>query len=434
MTELLEKDRNYIWHPYTQHKTARKPLEVVWAEGSFLYTADGKSIFDAISSWWVILHGHCHPYISAKVQEQFVRLEQVIFAGFTHQPAVSLAERVLSLLPKEFSKVFYSDNGSTSVEIALKMCIQYWHNQGKAKRRILAFRHGYHGDTFGAMAVSERGPFTKAFSEYLFPVDYIDPPLRKAERGASLQQLKKALNNNEYAAFIYEPLVQGAGGMLMQDEGELAQLIQYAQENEVLCIADEVMTGFGRTGKLFASEFLTVQPDIMCLAKGLTGGTMPLAMTVCKEKVFEAFLSEDKANMLYHGHSFSANPIACSAALASLDLLMKKESVDGRKRIEECHKNFAKTLAADEHAKHWFTDVRHQGTILALEWCTSEQTHYHNTLRDQMYDFFLERGQLLRPLGNVLYILPPYCASVQDLEQTYATIMDFGHKHFGKRV
>lgn len=430
MTELLEKDRNFIWHPYTQHKTATKPLEVVWAEGSFLYTADGKSIFDAISSWWVLLHGHCHPYLIAKVQEQFERLEQVMFAGFTHQPAVLLAERVLSLLSPEFSKVFYSDNGSTSVEIALKMCIQYWHNQGKAKRRILAFRHSYHGDTFGAMAVSDRGIFTNPFSEFLFPVDYIDPPLRNAERGNSLKQMEELLSKQDYAAFIFEPLVQGAGGMLMQDEKELSQLIQYAQEHQVLCIADEVMTGFGRTGKLFASEFLSVQPDIICLAKGLTGGTMPLAMTICKEKIFEGFLSEDKANTLYHGHSFTANPIACAASLASLDLLMKKESIEGRKRIAENHRNFCKTIDEDSRARNWFTDVRQQGTILALEWRSSEKTNYLHKLRDQMYEYFIERGQLLRPLGNVLYILPPYCASAQDLEQTYSTIMDFGRNHF----
>lgn len=431
MTELLEKDQNCIWHPYTQHKTARKPLEVVWAEGSFLYTADGKSIFDAISSWWVILHGHCHPYLIAKVQEQFARLEQVIFAGFTHQPAVQLAERVLSLISPEFTKVFYSDNGSTSVEIALKMCLQYWQNQGKSKKRILAFRHGYHGDTFGAMSVSERGLFTESFSEFLFPVDYIDPPLRNAERGHSLRQLEEALQNyKDYAAFIFEPLVQGSGGMLMQDEGELSQLIQYAQEQDVLCIADEVMTGFGRTGKLFASEFLSTQADIVCLAKGLTGGTMPLAMTLCKEKIYEGFLSEDKSKTFFHGHSFSANPIACAASLASLDLLMKKECIESRKRIAESHKNFSKTLLEDAKAKNWFTDVRQQGTILALEWRTSESTNYQHSLRDKMYDFFLERGQLLRPLGNVLYILPPYSAATQDLELTYSTIMDFGRSHF----
>jgi len=431
MTELLEKDRNFIWHPYTQHKTAMQPFEVVWAEGSFLYTANGKSLFDAISSWWVLLHGHCHPYLIAKVQEQFSRLEQVLFAGFTHQPAVLLAERVLSLLPSQFSKVFYSDNGSTSVEIALKMCIQYWHNQGKSRKRILAFRHAYHGDTFAAMSVSERSMFTNPFSEFLFPVDFIDPPLRKSERGQSLQQMEAALSKEEYAAFIFEPLVQGSHGMLMQDADELSQLIQYAQEHNVLCIADEVMTGFGRTGKLFASEFLTCQPDIMCLAKGLTGGTMPLAMTICKEKIFEGFLSENKEHALYHGHSFTANPIACAASLASLDLLMKKECIDARKRIAENHSNFCKTIGEDTQAKHWFKDLRQQGTILAMEWNSSEQTGYTNKLRDEMYSYFIERGQLLRPLGNVLYILPPYCATAQDLEQTYSTIMDFGRSHFG---
>lgn len=430
MTELLDKDHKHIWHPYTQHKTAGKPLEVVWAEGSFLYTADGRSMFDAMSSWWVILHGHCHPYLIAKVQEQFARLDQVIFAGCTHQPAVQLAERILTLLPPVFSKVFYSDNGSTSVEVALKMCIQYWRNQGKSKKRILAFRHGYHGDTFGAMAVSERGVFTETFSDFLFPVDYIDPPLRDQERGRSVQQMKELLvKNNDYAAFIFEPMVQGVAGILIQDESELSQLIQLAQENGVLCIADEVLTGFGRTGKLFATEYLSVQPDILCFAKCLTGGTIPLAMTICKEGIFEGFLSEDKSKTLFHGHSYTANPIACAAANASLDLLMKKESMDGRKRISESHKNFCKTVSEDSQARHWFKDIRHMGTLLALEWKSSEQSGYMNTFRDQMYHYLLDKGQLLRPMGNVLIISPPYSSSTQDLEQTYTAIMDFGRSH-----
>ena len=326
-------------------------MEVVWAEGSFLYTADGRSIYDAISSWWVILHGHCHPYLIAKVQEQLTRLEQVIFAGFTHQTAVTLAERVLALVPPGFGKVFYSDNGSTAVEVALKMSLKYWANLGQDKKRILAFHEAYHGDTFGAMAVSERGPFTSTFSSHLFPVDFIDPPLRNAERGRSLAQMEAILSKSQdYAAFIFEPMVQGSGGMLMHDANELSQLIKLAQEHNVLCIADEVMTGFGRTGKLFACEYLSQQPDIMCLAKGLTGGTLPLAMTLCKETIFEAFLADDRAKALFHGHSFTANPIACAAALASLDLLMKKDSKEGRKRIADHHRNFCATIVEDPQA------------------------------------------------------------------------------------
>lgn len=431
MTELLDKDQRYIWHPYTQHKTAGSPLEVVWAEGSFLYTADGKSIFDAISSWFVILHGHCHPYLIAKVQEQFSRLEQVIFAGFTHQAAVQLGERVVSLLPEGYSKVFYSDNGSTAVEVALKMALQYWQNQGQMKKRILAFRGGYHGDTFGAMSVSDRGVFTQAFSEFLFPVDFIDAPLLSKPRGEALRELEKTLAaHQDYAAFIFEPMVLGVGGFLLQDETELSLMIRCAKEHGVLCIADEVLTGFGRTGKTFASEYLNEQADIICLAKGLTGGTLPLAMTVSSEAVYQGFLSDDKNKTFYHGHSFAANPLACAAALANLDLLLKKECRDARKRISESHKNFAKTLLEDSKAKTWFNDIRHLGTILALEWKTPQETHYHNSLRDRMYAFFLERGQLLRPFGNVLYIVPPYSAAVQDLEQTYSTILEFGHNHY----
>ncbi len=430
MTDLLERDRKYIWHPYTQHKTEKDPLEVVWAEGSFLYTADGRSIYDAISSWWVILHGHCHPYMIAKVQEQLGRLEHVHFAGCTHQPAVTLAERILALLPG-FSKVFYSDNGSTSVEIGLKMALQFWSNQGVKKKKILALRGGYHGDTFGAMSVSDRSVFTNPFSDHMFAVDYVDPPLRKSTRGHAFNQLEALLNaSDEYAAFIFEPMVQGTGGMLMHDATELSQMIQLAQERKVLCIADEVMTGFGRTGKLFASEYLSQSPDIICIAKGLTGGTMPLAMTICREHVYEGFLSEDRTKTFFHGHSFTANPVACAAALASLDLLMKKESKEGRTRIATHHSDFCAAIDNDAQAKGWFNDVRQLGTILALEWKSSGQQHYLHGLRDTMYSFFLERGVLLRPLGTVLYILPPYSSAAQELEQTYSAIMDFGRSHF----
>lgn len=431
MSDLLDRDRKVIWHPYTQYKTAPMPHDVVWAEGSFLYTADGRSLFDAISSWWVILHGHCHPYLIAKVQEQFSKLDQVIFSGFTHQPAVQLAERVLSLLSPEFTKVYYSDNGSTAVEAAIKMSIQYWHNQGVDKKRFLTFRNGYHGDTLGAMSVSQRSVFNEPFSNFMFAVDYVDPPLLGNPRGDSLKQLQRCLEENkDYAAFIFEPLVQGVGGMLVQDETELSDMIRLAKQHEVLCIADEVMTGFGRTGKLFASHYLTEQADFVCLSKGLTGGVLPLAMTVTNNKVFDGFLSDDKMKAYLHGHSFSGNPLACAAGLASLDLLMKKECIEVRKRIAESHHQFKNTVMEDAKAREWFKEVRHIGTILAFEWKTPEGSGYMNTLRDKMYDYFIERGQLLRPLGNVLYILPPYGSSSQDLEQTYSAIMDFGRSYF----
>lgn len=429
---LLLKDKQYIWHPYTQHKTDLDTLEIVWAEGAYLYTDNGKSIFDAISSWWVVLHGHCHPYFAAKITEQLARLDQVMFSGFTHQPAIALAERVLGLLPKSFSKVFYSDNGATAVEAALKMSLQYWHNQGIPKKRIVAFRNGYHGDTFGAMSVSERSLFVRPFEEHLFHVDFIDPPLRNAPPNSSLNQLKDLLaQHKDIAAFIYEPLVQGSGGMLMHNAKELSQLIQLAQENQVICIADEVMTGWGRTGKLFASEFLSPQADIICLAKGLSGGAIPLAMTLCNDKIYNAFLSDDRSKAFLHGHTFSANPVACAASMASLDLLAKKDSIEGRKRIEEHHQHFCAELNKNTQARSWFRDVRMQGTILALEWQSAEASGYYSGFRDKLYRHFLDRGVLLRPLGNVTYVLPPYCSATQDLDAVYTAIMDFGKLHFG---
>lgn len=431
MSTLLEKDKNAVWHPFTQHQTEAPPLEVVKAKGSFLYTADGRKILDGMSSWWVNLHGHCHPYIAAKVQEQLETLEHVIFAGCTHSPAVTLAERVLAMLPKDFSKAYYSDNGSTAVEVGIRMALQYWSNLGKPKKRILAFRHAYHGDTFGAMSVSERSVFTQMLSDHLFPVDFIDPPLEHAERGKSFYQLEEKLKENkDYAAFVFEPLVQGVGGMLFQDAEELSQLIELCKKHEVLCISDEVFTGFGRTGKLFATDFLRVQPDIIALGKCLTGGTMTLAMTVCSEKIYEAFLSEDKRKTLFHGHSYTANPIACAAANASLDLLLSEESLKDRKRIEEQHKSFSEKLHANPDFSKYFKDVRSKGVILALEWADEQESGYLHNIRDRLYSFFLEKNFLLRPFGNLLMVVPPYCTSSEDLEKLYSAIIEFAHHNY----
>ncbi|HRI20785.1 MAG TPA: adenosylmethionine--8-amino-7-oxononanoate transaminase, partial [Panacibacter sp.] len=315
--QLTERDKKYVWHPFTPQKDMAAPIAVTHAKDSLIFDEDGNSYIDAISSWWVTLHGHTHPYIAEKIYKQALQLEQVIFAGFTHEPAVDLAEKLLQILPGNLSKIFYSDNGSTATEVALKMAVQYWWNNGvPARNKILAFKNSYHGDTFGAMSVSDRSVFTLAFHELLFEVIFIDTPTTE-----NIGDIKEIVHEhaNEIAAFIYEPLVQGAGGMKMYDAHLMNELLRAIKLNNIICIADEVMTGFGRTGKFFASEYMQQQPDIICMSKGLTGGTMALGATACNEKIYNAYLTDDKQKTFFHGHSFTANPIACSAALASMD-------------------------------------------------------------------------------------------------------------------
>lgn len=415
---LQNRDQQVIWHPYTQMKGAAVPLPIVKGEGVYLIDENGKRYIDAVSSWWVTIHGHANPYIAEQVSKQLNRLEHVIFAGFTHEPAVSLAERLLSVLPGSQSKVFYSDNGSTAVEVALKMSFQFWSNKGEQKRRkVLAFKDAYHGDTFGAMSVSGRSIFTDPFNDLLFDVVFIDLP-----DGDNIEELKRYIRSigKELACFIFEPLVLGAGGMLMYEAEHLDQLIEICQSEQVICIADEVMTGFGRTGTYFACERLNNVPDIFCLSKGLTGGTMPMGVTTVNNLIFEAFLSEDKLKTLYHGHSFTANPVACAASLASLDLLLDSSTKLNLKRIEEQHSKFLGEIK--DHAK--VKSVRLTGTILAFEWNTGESTSYLNTLRDRLYYYFLDRGIVLRPLGNIIYILPPYIITNEELAYIYRTITE----------
>jgi adenosylmethionine-8-amino-7-oxononanoate aminotransferase len=297
---LTERDLKVIWHPYTQMKTAAPPVPIVRGEGALLFDEAGKQYIDAVSSWWVNIHGHAHPYIAQKVAEQLTKLEHVIFAGFTHEGAVELAERLLAHLPNNQQKAFYSDNGSTAIEVAIKMCLQYWLNTGQQRTKILAFNNAYHGDTFGAMAVSGRSAFTKAFDSLLFEVEFIDTPNKE-----NIQSLKSQISNlkSDLACFIFEPLVQGSAGMLMYEAEYLNELMAHCKQEDVLMIDDEIFTGFGRTGKSFACDYLQVQPDIMCFSKGLTGGTMALGLTTCTQQIYDAFLSDDKLKTLFHGHS-----------------------------------------------------------------------------------------------------------------------------------
>ncbi|ATP55871.1 adenosylmethionine--8-amino-7-oxononanoate transaminase [Pedobacter ginsengisoli] len=415
---LAERDKKVIWHPYTQMKDAAPHIPIIRGEGVYLFDETGKRYIDAVSSWWVTIHGHSNPHIAAKVAAQLTTLEHVIFAGFTHEPAVQLAERLLPLLPGKQEKVFYSDNGSTAVEVAIKMCLQYWVNTTKQPRtKIIAFKEAYHGDTFGAMSVSGRSIFTDPFASLLFDVEFIDLPNEQ-----NIEQLKSKINylSNEVACFIFEPMVLGAGGMLMYEAQYLDQLIETCQKHGILTIADEVMTGFGRTGKYFSCEALNTRPDIFCLSKGLTGGTMPMGITTCNKKIFDAFWSDDKLKTLYHGHSFTANPVTCAASLASLDILLNPETLKNIQRVVAKHETFA--LRIKGHPK--LKDVRQAGTILVMEWETGTDTSYLSGLRNQLYDYFLDRGIIMRPLGNIIYILAPYVISNEDLDYIYQAIIE----------
>jgi adenosylmethionine-8-amino-7-oxononanoate aminotransferase len=432
-TSLTERDRKVIWHPYTQHKNLLPPIPVVKGKGTLLFDDQGRSYIDAISSWWVNIHGHGHPYIAERIYKQAGLLEHVIFTGFTHEPAVELAERLLPLLPGDFSRVFYSDNGSTAVEVAIKMAIQYWRNMGAgpgghgaagneereaaaagagpARTKILAFRQAYHGDTFGAMSVSERSVFTAPFSDYLFEVVFIDTPTK--ENIYDLLSLVRKQGSG-IACFIYEPLLQGAGGMFMYDARLLDELLAEVAGQGIICIADEVLTGFGRTGKLFAGEYLRHKADMICLSKGLTGGTMALGVTAATERLFEAFLSDDKRKTLFHGHSFTANPIACSASLASLDLLLDEECLQRIRQITHRHQLFLDVIRPYSIVKN----ARSIGTILAFEINLGDDG-YINAVSAAITKEAMAHGIYLRPLGNTVYLMPPYCITEKEMDQMY---------------
>lgn len=404
--DWLSSDKNHIWHPFTQQKSAADLIFIDRGQGSWIYDDKGNRFLDAISSWWVNLHGHGHPYIAQKIYEQALKLEHIIFAGFTHQPAIELAEKLMPRLPGEFSKIFYSDNGSTATEVSLKMALQFWWNKGiKHRRKILAFNNSYHGDTFGAMSVSDRSVFTLAFHDLLFDVVFIDTPT--AENIKELL-LKVEQEGDNIAAFIYEPLVQGAGGMKMYSAALLDELLAAVKANGIICIADEVMTGFGRTGKLFASEHLNEKPDIICLSKGLTGGVMALGVTACTDQIYQAYCDDDKMKTFFHGHSFTANPLACTAALASLHLL-DKGCMDSVEQICSWNRDLlAKISHYADGPGAVLRNCRQQGTILAFEINKGEDI-YLNQIGQQVTRLGMEHGIYLRPLGNTVYFMPPYC-------------------------
>lgn len=418
--KLAEKDRKYVWHPFTVQKNMPDSIAIAHAKGSLLFDESGRSYIDSISSWWVNLHGHAHEYIAEKIYRQALTLEHVIFAGFTHKPAVELAERLLQLLPPGFAKIFYSDDGSTATEVALKMAIQFWWNTSadvfKKRNKILAFKNAYHGDTFGAMSVSDRSVFTLAFHDLLFDVIFVDTPTNE-----NIHVLTDFIEQQgeTIAAFIYEPLVQGAGGMHMYEAYAMNQLLLAVQSKGIICIADEVMTGFGRTGKTFASEYMLTKPDIICLSKGLTGGTMALAATACNEKIYNAYINDDKLKTFFHGHSFTANPLACTAALASMDLLQRKETTQAITSISEENSLMKERLINNYHGL--IKNVRSLGTILAFE-ILQGKDEYLNNISTVITKHAFELGVYIRPLGNTLYIMPPYCITKNELHKIYNSI------------
>jgi adenosylmethionine-8-amino-7-oxononanoate aminotransferase len=414
----LERDSESIWHPFTQLVNGFEHIMVEKAEGIYLHTSDGRKIMDAISSWWVNLHGHGHPKIAEAVAKQAQNLEHVIFAGFTHEPAIELAEKLLSILPDNQSKIFYSDNGSTANEVALKMAFQYWYNKGhEDKKKVIAFEGAYHGDTFGAMSVGDRGPFSAPFSPFLFEVEFLPMPTHGRD-DELIQQFYQLVDSGQVAAFIFEPLVLGSAGMKMYSAELLDKLIDIAQDHDVICIADEVFTGFGRTGKYFASDYLENKPDIFCLSKGLTGGTMALGVTSCTAEIMEPYKSTDIMKTFFHGHSFTANPIACAASLASFDLLTEDYTQNQISKISQWQSDFNAQIS--KHPK--VLNSRVLGTIFALELKTDSDTSYINEVRHKLYPFFLKRDILLRPLGNVIYILPPYIIKKEEIDKVYEAV------------
>lgn len=412
-----------VWHPYTQMKDA-EVIPIVSGKGTYLYDENGDQYIDAISSWWTNIHGHAHPHIAERISEQAKKLEHVIFAGFTHEPAEELAKKLLQQIPFH-SKIFYSDNGSTAVEVAIKMALQYWSNKGEQRNRIIAFRDAYHGDTFGSMSVSARGVFTEHYKQFLFDVEFIDTPNLGNGREV-IEQLNRYIvtssqRHNDIAAFIFEPLVLGSAGMKMYSPEVLDELIFICKQNNILTIADEVMTGFGRTGKFLATDYCNNKPDIICLSKGITGGFLPFAATTCTEEIYDAFLSDEKSKMFFHGHSYTANPLGCVAAIANLEVFDSEKTFEKIETIEFHHSKFAENLNGHPKVK----EVRHRGTIVAVELKTDEKSGYLNAVRDKAYNFFIERKIILRSLGNVIYILPPYCISEDDLKKVYLSICDF---------
>ncbi len=421
----------HIWHPFTNGALDPAPILVRKAEGVYLYTADGRKIIDAVSSWWVNLHGHGNPRIAAAIGEQAKKLEQVILAGFSHEAAEELAGWLGKWLPADLRHLFFSDDGSTAVEVALKLAVQHFQNLARPeKTEIVALAHGYHGDTAGAMSVSDESPFTQPFQSMRYAVHRVNSaycyrcPVGLKRESCHIEcvgQLEKLLEQRgeRIAAAIVEPLLQGAGGMIVHPVEFLQKVRALCTKHDVLLIADEVLTGFGRTGKMFACDLANVVPDLMCISKGITGGFLTMGVTLCTDRVERAFRSENRMHTFYHGHSYTGNALACAAANANFQIFDDEPVFDRIATIAKIHGERLGLL----RRMHQVGETRQVGTMGAIE-LLAEDAGYLSGLRPKLYGFFLEHSVLLRPLGNVVYVLPPYVIEPDELHRVYDVIVE----------
>ncbi|WP_460220599.1 adenosylmethionine--8-amino-7-oxononanoate transaminase [Psychroserpens sp. MEBiC05023] len=412
---LKERDKKHLWHPLTQHKTHPNTIAVTKANGCILTDEDDNTYIDAIASWYTCMYGHCNPYIIEQVSNQMKVLDQVVFSGFTHEPAVKLSEALIEILPENQNKIFFSDNGSTSVEIGIKMALQYHFNNGDQRNVLIAFEDGFHGDTFGAMSVSGLSVYNGPFEEFFIDVKRIPTP-NGQNHDAILNKLKHIVSQHQVAGFVYEPLVQGAAAMKMHSAEGLDLILKFCKANSIITVADEVMTGFGKTGTYFASDHLMTKPDIICLSKSLTAGLLPMAITSCTQKVYNAFYDDDMSKGLFHGHTYSANPLACTAALAGIKLLKSDEMQNNIERVMNSHHTFGEHIKS--HPK--VESIRQTGIILAID-LKIKMERYGN-LRDTLFNYFMKNGVCLRPLGNTIYVLAPFVITNKQLQKVYQVI------------
>ncbi len=412
---LTDRDKKHIWHPLKQHQTHPNSLGIVKAKGCILTDEHGNEYIDAISSWYTCMFGHCNDYIIKKVHAQMQQLDQVMFSDFTHPAAVELSEKLIDILPENQAKIFFNDNGSTAVESAIKMALQYYFNKGDKRTAFIAFENGFHGDTFGAMSTSGLSVYNGPFEDFLIDVQRIATP-NGNNNDEILKQLQQIVSEHNVAAFVYEPLVQGAAGMKIHDTNGLNEILKFCKAHNIITIADEVMTGFGKTGKNFASDHVETKPDIICLSKALTGGMVPMAITSCTQEIYDAFLSNDIAKGYFHCHTYSANPMGCAAAIASIDLLTSDEIQENIQRISGKHQKFSEHIKNHSKVK----STRNLGVIFALDLDTNMERY--GTLRDLLLSSFMKEGVFLRPLGNTIYIQVPYVITDTQLEKVYTTI------------
>jgi len=413
---LAQEDKKNIWHPLTQHKLVDGLLPIKKAKAEYLIDTDGKSYIDGISSWYTSMFGHCHPKIIDAVYDQMKELDQIVFSGFTHEPAIELSQKLINILPDSQTKLFFNDNGSTATEVGIKMALQYHNNQENDKDVLLAFEDGFHGDTLGAMSASGLSIYNGAFEKHFMEVKRIPKPTGD-NNDEVIKQLNELLQQHKIAGFIYEPLIQGAAGMQFYDEDGLGMILQVCKENDIICIADEVMTGFGKTGKNFASEYLDIQPDVICMSKALSAGMVPMGITSCSDKIYQAFYSDEIEKGLFHGHTYTGNPLACAAAIAAIELLQSRKTQQNISKISQLNERFAEKLKKQNQVKN----VRTKGVILAFE-LDIEMSRY-GSLRDELYQFFMDQGVFLRPLGNTIYILPPFITKRRNLQKIHKAIL-----------